>query len=179
MTNRYVIPATVLALAASIGTGPAHASDAACKPVFDAKAKQTTTPNHQYMTETAATHAAPEKSEIIFTSTAMYINVDGTWQRRAFDAQKELADLRDAARASHTTCRYLRDEAVGSEAAAVYATRDEQEGGTHLDSQLWISKSRGLPLKQTIDVDVGGKFGKSHQEARIDYANVQAPAGVR
>ena len=63
--------------------------------------------------------------------------------------------------------------------AALYDTVNKQEDGTSVDSRVWISKSRGLPLKQTIDMDVGGKRGKSHTEVSIDYANVQAPVGVK
>lgn len=107
----------------------------------------------------------------------MYINVDGSWQRRDFSPQKEVADLREAAQSSHIACKYLRDESVDGEAAAVYVARDDQEGSS-VNSQDWISKSRNLPLKQTMDIDVGGKFGKSHHEVRIDYSDVRAPTGV-
>jgi hypothetical protein len=45
-----------------------------------------------------------------------------------------------------------------------------------VDTQIWISKSRGLPLKQIYDIDVnGGARCKSHTEIRYEYTNVTAP----
>jgi hypothetical protein len=175
--KRSIIPAlacTLFALAV-----PAHAADPACKPVFDAMIKMAGTPSHQYMTENAAFNAGPQSSEVITTSTAMYVKAAGSWHRSDYNPQQAMAELREAAQSKRTACKYLRDDTVGGEAVALYDTRDEQEGGSVIDSQLWISKSRGLPLKQTIDMDVGGKKGKSHSELRFDYANMQPPAGVQ
>jgi hypothetical protein len=57
------------------------------------------------------------------------------------------------------TCRYLREESVNGEAAAVYSQHVETENDK-MDVQVWISKSKGLPLREELDVDVGGKLGK-------------------
>jgi len=158
---------------------PAFAADPSCKPVLDAMIKMAGTPYHQYLSETAAYHAAPTRGEIITTMDAMYVKVRGTWHRDAHNPQQAVTEMRQAANAKPMNCKYLRDESVGSEATALYDTFEKQEDGETVKSQLWISKSRGLPIKQTIDMDVGGKLGKSHSELRIDYANVQPPAGVR
>lgn len=159
---------------------PADAADAACKPVFDAMANMAGTPNHQHMTENAAFNAGPQNSEIITTPTAMYVKVAGSWHRSVYNPRQQAAELRQAYEQQQLTCKYLRDESVDGEAAALYDTRQTQDdGGTVVDSQLWISKSRGLPLKQTIDMDVGGKRGKSHSELRMDYTHVQAPDSVQ
>jgi hypothetical protein len=48
-----------------------------------------------------------------------------------------------------------------------------------LDTTVWISKSKGLPLRADIDIDVGGSMGKSHKSIRFDYVNVHPPAGVQ
>ena len=47
------------------------------------------------------------------------------------------------------------------------------------DAQVWVSKSKGVPLREELDMNVGGAAGKSHMTLRYDYANVQAPAGVQ
>ena len=76
------------------------------------------------------------------------------------------------------SCRYLRDEAVNGEPAAVYVEHSEPEGATS-DATTWVSKSRGLPLRLESDIDAGGKMGKSHRSIRFEYSNVQPPAGVK
>ena len=60
-----------------------------------------------------------------------------------------------------------------------YRTHDRQDEDTTIDTQMWISSSRGLPLRQIIDMDVGGKMGKSHQEIGFDYADVTPPAAAK
>jgi hypothetical protein len=47
------------------------------------------------------------------------------------------------------------------------------------DVQIWIAKSTGLPLKEVIDSDAGDALTKSHSSLRFDYANIQAPPGVK
>ena len=68
----------------------------------------------------------------------------------------------------------VRDEAVSGEPATLYKVHNQTPDGT-LDTQIWISKSRGLALKQINDLDVGGGArGKSHTETRYEYTNVTA-----
>jgi hypothetical protein len=71
----------------------------------------------------------------------------------------------------------VRDESVNGEPATLFRMHHHDEDTT-TDQQVWISKARGLPLKQDIDMDVGGTSGKSHRSMRYEYTNVQAPAGV-
>lgn len=169
----------IAAIVAIAATATAHASNPACKPVFDAMTKLAGTPNHEYQTQTAASRAAPENGEIITTADAMYVKVAGAWHRDTYDPQQQMAEMRQAAATKPMTCKYLRDETVDGESTALYDTTETVEGGDIVNSQLWISKSRSLPVKQTIDMDVGGKLGKSHSELRISYINVQVPAGVK
>ncbi|MEO5558639.1 MAG: hypothetical protein ABIO49_02715 [Dokdonella sp.] len=76
------------------------------------------------------------------------------------------------------SCRYLRDETVNGEAAAVYAGHSETED-SQSDTQTWISASRGLPLLTELDIDLGDAGGKKHTSMRYDYSDVQSPAGVK
>jgi hypothetical protein len=59
----------------------------------------------------------------------------------------------------------------------VYGTHSERSDGGHItsDGQVWISKSRGLPLRDEIDIDSGGPAGKNHYSGRYEYTNVQPP----
>jgi hypothetical protein len=84
----------------------------------------------------------------------------------------------DADTNSHSTCQMVRDEAINGEAATLYSSQTETND-IKTDSQVWISKSRGLPLKMEQDADAGGAAGKSHRVSRFEYTNVQAPPGVR
>jgi hypothetical protein len=65
----------------------------------------------------------------------------------------------------------VRDEAVGGEPATLYKVHDATDAGI-VDSQIWISAARGLPLRQVVDMPET----KSHLDSRFDYANVRPPA---
>jgi outer membrane lipoprotein-sorting protein len=67
-----------------------------------------------------------------------------------------------------TTCRYLNDELVDGEMAAVYSLHDVSPKATS-DSKIWISKTKGLPLRTDTDL------GKSHVSMRYEYGNVKPP----
>lgn len=178
--NRFkLFVLTVALLVLAICAAPARAVDTACQPVFDAMTKLAATPNHQFMTQTAAFNSKPESSEIITTASAMYVKAEGAWHMSSYNPQQQAAEMQQAAAAGKQTCQHVRDEVVAGEPTTLYNTQDKQEGGDTVSSQIWVSKTRGLPVKQTIDMDVGGKVGKSHADVRIDYANVQAPAGAK
>ena len=154
----------------------AHAG-ADCQPVYAAMQKLAITPVHEYMQETAAFKKAPSNSEVVITSTATYVKVAGQWKAMAYDPKKQAQAIAATATMQHTTCARRPDENVSGDAANVYAMHEVQEGGTTVDGVLWISKTHGVPLRQAINMDVGGKFGKSHTDLRFDYANVHAPIG--
>ena len=181
MSRPHLFAFCVLATAACAGLASSpsvHATDAECKAVFDAMSKLTTTPHHMSMKETAGFHKGTMESEMITTASTQYVKVNGTWHSSPYDSAEQLKDMQQAAARSKQTCKLLRDEAVDGEAATLYSAHDVQDSGSTVDSQIWISKSSGLPIQQTIDINVGGARGKSHTDARIDYANVQEPAGA-
>jgi hypothetical protein len=85
----------------------------------------------------------------------------------AVNVTKTLGDI-TAGGGWEETCKYLRDEAVEGEAAAVYS--DNFIGkAAKTEGQIWISKKTGLVLRQEGDVDLGAK-GKGHQSIRFDYS---------
>lgn len=54
--------------------------------------------------------------------------------------------------------------------------------GTHAESsdqksngQMWVSKTRGLLLRQKLDMDTGDKASRSRHSVRYEYENVQPP----
>lgn len=179
MSQRLTLFCSICIVAGLCGaTVSAHAADAACKPVFDAMTKMAATPNHTFMTETTAYNDESESTETITTADTMYVKAHGAWHGRLYKPEQQVDEMRQAFKTANQTCQHVRDEDVGAEPTALYSTRYKQEGGITANSQIWISKTRGLPVKQTMDMDVGGKLGKSHTDARIDYTNVQAPTGA-
>lgn len=158
---------------------PALAEDAACKSLLDAVTKVITTPHHAYSNEIAAfRNNQPRSSEVINTGDATYVMTRGKWIRSPMTPTQMLKQQKENRSTAKPACRHIRDEAVNGEAAAVYSVHDDTEAGP-IDSTIWISKSRGLPLRQEMDMDVGGSKGKVHKSTRYDYANVHAPAGVQ
>lgn len=170
--------AWVTATIAATASFPAHADAAACNDVLAALVKEVVTPNHAWMSQSAVfTKGKVRQSEIVNISNTRYLLVNGKWQSHATRPQAEAADLKqrfdEMMSKGQATCTKGGTETVGSEATIVYTTH--QNLGDDLgvsDSRIWVSTSRGLPLRQVIEQSEG----KTHMELRYDYANVQAPA---
>ena len=174
--------AIALLILTPLAVRPARAAavDPACKPVLDSLAKQYSTSVHVYMTQVAAFRGGkPQSSESIFAGGTIYIQVRGKWMRSPMSLEEMRQQREENLRnAKSMSCRYLRDEVVNGEAAAVYNSQSETED-VKSSSTLWVSKRTGLPLKNEIDLDTGGKLGKEHNSIRYDYSNVRTPAGVK
>lgn len=166
-------------LPAILGATSAFALDPACKAVADANDKLVTVPVHIYSNETAVgTGGRTRSSEIIYLTDKTYVFVNGKWRVSPIGRKETEAARKQAEAASTVTCRQVREESVNGEAAVLYSTHNQTQDAK-FDTQLWISKSRGLPLKAEMDMDVGGAAGKTHRTMRYEYTNVQAPAGVQ
>jgi hypothetical protein len=156
--------------------------DPACKPVLDAARKANLAPNHIYSTTAGAYNKnQPENSEMISTGGAkgvIYVMVKGKWTRSPLTPGEMVGDQKEGEETVKNTCRYLRDESVNGEAAAVYSSHSVTEFET-VETTVWVSKSKGLILREDMDMDVGGPMGKIHKTMRYDYANVRPPAGVQ
>ncbi|MEO8779769.1 MAG: hypothetical protein ABI389_13990 [Rhodanobacter sp.] len=164
---------TFATLACSLSPTQSYAATLSpvCKTVMDANDKQYTTPVHLYLTRSGTTN------ESIATGDAMYVKTKGNWRRSPITPKVMLEMRNDALKeAKSLDCRHLRDEAVNGESAAVYSMSNVTEDG-RTDGQIWISRSRDLPLKSEMDVTTGAD--KTHTSIRYDYRNVQAPAGVK
>jgi hypothetical protein len=156
---------------------PARAANNGCKPLFDAMSKVLVTPTHMYNTETAAFRKnKPTTSEGIYVGGAIYVLVGGKWRRSPMDAAAMAKQEEENRRTSTYGCRYLRDESVNGEAAAVYASHSENED-IKANATTWISKSRGLPLR--TEEDFGDPTSATHMSIRYDYSGVHPPAGVQ
>lgn len=178
-------PGIRLFAASALLAGSALAADPTCKLVADATTKYLAIPTHIYTTEAGAmTGGKPRNIESIYLIDKTYTLIDGRWRVSPVTPKMLLEDMKKACENpdtntnTHATCRMVRDEAINGEAATLYNSHTETPD-MKADTQIWISKSRGLPLKLEQTADVGGVAGKSHRVSRYEYTNVQAPPGVR
>ena len=115
-----------------------------CQVVFGATSKIFDTPAHAYVTMNMG--GTTQTAESIYVAGAMYTKADGKWSPSTM-SMKEMKDLDQKNKQTNkTTCRYLKDEAVNGEVTAVYSVHEQTPRGTS-DSQIWISKAKGLPLR--------------------------------
>ncbi len=150
--------------------------DSACQPALDAGEKLFTTPYHMFATQTGALvgNGKPMSTEMIFSGGVQYILMNGKWSPSPLTLQESKDLVESNKKTAKTTCHYVRDDSVNGESAAIYSTHDITPHGT-VDSQIWVSRRRGLILRQEIDIDTGNGH-KSHRSSRYDYSNVHTPA---
>jgi hypothetical protein len=143
------------------------AAQSDCKLVMDAMTKLFDTPAHAYVTMNIT--GKPQEAESIYAGGVVYARYNGKWS--AGSTTKEMKELAEKNRQNNkTTCRYLKDEPVNGEMAAVFSVHDVSPRSTS-DSTTWISKAKGLPLRSDIDLNEG----KSHLSTRYEYDNVKPP----
>jgi hypothetical protein len=181
MTSLRIAAALAGSVLAFGAAGVLRAADV-CQPMIEAEGKMIFARVHLYSTQTGGVrNGQPISSEIIYMGGPdgpTYVFVRGKWLRSPM-TPAELKKARDEKDKSVTmTCRYLRDEAVNGEPAAVYSGHVESPD-FQSDTTVWLSKSKNLPLKSATDMNLGGAAGKSHSAIRYDYVNVQAPPGVK
>jgi hypothetical protein len=165
-SSSHVVPATEMAMAAP--------ADGACQVVMDASEKIFTMPFHFYFTVTGA-DGKTTTMEDIFVDGVAYVPVKGKWFRMPVSSMdmKQLTEG-NLKNVKNVSCHVLRDESVNGESATVYSFHSETERGIH-DGQVWISKSKGVLLREETDAQKPGQSGKDHLSMRLDYNNVQAP----
>lgn len=160
---------TPAATNAPVAAAPADA----CQTVFEAMTKVVTVPHHIYTTMSGSLQPGGKTNttEQIYAGGVIYVMMQGKWTRGTMTPDQMLKREEANRKTSKATCSYLRDESVNGEAAAVYSSHEEPQG-TKVDSQTFISKSKGLPLRTEIDMDMGDT---GHMSSRYEYANVKAP----
>ena len=161
----------VAAPAAAQGTVPPE-----CQPIMAAGDKQFTVPSHAFISSKGL-GPTPMQSEAISINGATYVMVHDRWMRSPQTSQQLAQQAKEKVKtATVYTCKQLADETVGTTLANVYTSHTETGTGT-TDTQLWIAKTTGLPLKSEVDLSSNGH--KSHMSVRYEYENVKVPAGVQ
>lgn len=139
------------------------------KVLADASSKLQNTPAHVYTTSKIGNQTIT--SEMIYAGGSLYMKISGKWTSAG--SIKEMEQLQQQFKHnanSKDTCRYLRDELVNGEMAAVYSSHSETPKGK-IDLQLWVSKATGLFLRQEMD----SEGGKAVMSSRYEYDNVKPP----
>jgi hypothetical protein len=177
MTRRALL-AAILSVGVWLIAVPAHAQTALpaeCQPVLSAGEKQFTVPSHNMMTTTGL-GPAPMLSESININGVSYVKIKDRWMKSPMSAQQMIAAAKDQiSKAKVYKCSELPDETVNGTAAKVYSSHVESATGM-TDTEVWVAKATGLPLKSEIEMNLRGR--KSHVSVRYDYNNVKAPEGV-
>jgi hypothetical protein len=154
-----------------LGVAPLAAQDT-CKPVFDALNKMMTVPVHIYSTSSG--DAGDKTSESIFLDDKVYSNAAGKWALSPIKA-KELAKQEDEGRKKTVNaCKFLKDDSVNGETAGQYSMRSTGPD-QKTESQMWISKSTGMPVRNEVDLSNGKGDKKSHYSVRFEYKKIEAP----
>ncbi len=162
---------------AALLISPAARAQGDCKLVHDAIDKLSTVSNHAYEAESnpARPGTGVTNHEVIRTGGTIYVIMNGKWKKSPMSsADMRAQEEENWKNAKNVSCKHLRDESVKGESAAVYSTHNENEDSKE-DGQIWVSKSKGLPLREEQDVDLGSG-DKHHMSIRYEYTNVQAPA---
>jgi hypothetical protein len=164
--------ATLVLMSSSMPT-PKPGIDPGCKVVFDATDKLLTVPNHAYMTHKDASGKA-NSSEIISIDGARYLMVGGKWSKspRTLQQAKQAEEEKMKNPQLKMSCKHLGDDTVNGEAVGVYTSHEETEDVSS-DAKFWISKGKGLILKEELQPEAGDV---EHQlNLRYEYSNVHAP----
>ncbi|HEX6807635.1 MAG TPA: hypothetical protein VF118_06580 [Gemmatimonadaceae bacterium] len=168
--------------AVMLATPAARAQASSCATVHAVSLKMETVPYHLYFVDSAKAVAAlhggkPKVGEAISVGGVMYLLNKGKWMKSPV-SMAEMNAERDKHDWTKDTCSHLRDESVNGEAASVWRLHVVTEMST-VDTDMWISKSRGVVLKANTVTDLGGRSEKNHASARYEYTNVRAPVGVQ
>ena len=148
-----------------MGASPVVAQQEDCKVIVDAAIKVLNTPTHMYITGKVG--ATTVNTEMIYAGGAVYMRIDGKWS--AAGTTKEIEQMMQKKQTnSKATCHYLKDDLVSGEMAALYSLHSPGL----VESQIWISKAKGLTLRQEDDI---GAAGKQHNSTRYEYGNVKPP----
>ena len=168
----------VLALGICLAAATPLTAQDNCKAVHEAMMKVFSTPTHLYDTTDINLNkgAKPRTIETIYVGGSVYTNYPKGWSGGDITIEQVMKMEQSNIQNSKDTCRYLRDEPVNGEMAAVFSTHAERaDMNVKSDGQIWISKRTGLPLRDDIDIDGGSLGGKQHHSTRYEYTNVKAP----
>jgi hypothetical protein len=162
-----------IASALAVASLSARADD--CATVISAQFAQAKAP--YAATTTMSQPGQPvSRSEMVVSGATMYFQVGGAWQSMPYSAQEVIDRSTENAKKAKVkpTCQKFGAEQVSGEAATVYNVHEEAKDGDAIDSRIWISDSRGLPLKLEVHLGSGTSFTETTR-----YDGIQPPTGAK
>ena len=159
---------SALLLATATMITPAHAANV-CDAVYQASIKSIQMPSHSYNVVTMEGKATV--GEGISAGGAEYLKVDGQWRRFESSQQDRLEKAQEKLKTHPDTCVMAGNQSKDGQATTLYKVHNTEMGA---DTQVWIAQSSGLPVHVTAKLGTGNTT-----DSRIDYSNVQPPAGVK
>jgi hypothetical protein len=174
-TSTLGLSPTMLPTEMALAANPAP--DSTCQAVLDATEKLFTTPFHMYSTTAFAGvgNGKTVSGEMVFAGGARYVLYNGKWNPSPISTEEMKAqEQRNLKNTTNVSCHLVRDESVNGESATLYSMHSETPRSKN-DDQVWISKSKGLILRQETDLYSKGGNRKTHVSARYEYSNVQVP----
>jgi outer membrane lipoprotein-sorting protein len=160
----------ILALTLAALPGPALAD--ACGTLMQAIEAQAKLPYAAAGDMTMA-HSAPMHTEVVVTGGKMYVQVMGAWHAIPFSADQTIAEAKQKMAGDKHVCEQVGTDAVNGEATTIYTEHQDKPGAAQ--TRIWISDSRGIPLKFELKLPDGG----TTQTLQYRYDNVQAPPGSK
>ena len=118
--------------------------------------------------------APATQSEIVTSADKMYVRTNGKWASVPYSAQDMINLVTTLANKSKTSCKTIGPETMQGEAATVYQEQVVSDRNKVVDSKVWISDKRGMPLRVESNLGEGGTTVQSFR-----YDGVQPPAGVK
>jgi hypothetical protein len=156
----------------ALAVAPMSARADDCATVLSAVFAQAKVPYASTMT-TSKPGQPVSRNEAVVIGTKMYVQVNEAWQPVPYSAQEMIDQITENAKKSKQTCRKVGVELVDGEATTIYSDHEESPRGI-VDSRIWISDSRGLPLKIEAHFESGMSFTST-----VRYDNIQPPAGAK
>ncbi len=172
---------TAAGAATLFATAPIRAQGSDCATVSAASSKKMRdVPYHMYMIDSANTDAVlhggkPTAGEAISARREMYVLSRGKWVKSPVSMAELKKMQRDNPDSTKATCSHLRDESVNGEPATVWRSHVVNEAGT-IDTDMWISKSRGVVLKAKLH---GRRRLNGKEPHRLALRVHQCPAASR
>jgi hypothetical protein len=140
------------------------------KAVADAFSKIHKTPSHVYTTATIG--AQTFYSESIYADGSIYIKMNGKWtQSSSIKSAEQITEQnKHADPNSKDTCYGPKDAPLDGQTTVFYRSHSETDKGK-VDLQIWISRTKGVLLRQDTDSEGGTVVISS----RYEYDNVKKP----
>jgi hypothetical protein len=148
----------------------AHGADYTCDTLYNASIKTLQTPHHVYSTKTLANGVKTPSGESIYAGGTEYILLSGSWKRSSMKPQDMIEAAQEKLKTHPDSCTSTGSETINGQAVTTYRVHNNE---VDTDSKVWILKSSGLLLGQSLNLP-----GNSRMEVRYEYTNIHAPAGV-